>query len=315
MSTYLWDFGDDSPFVEGKKVNHIFLEPSPEGAPYRVTVTAIFEDDMDPPTEVTWKQLEVKSTPTEVDCPIDSITQQVFANSILVESQSEAGCIVYQIPGNFVNISDPDFEGVGEFHCGFSWEKLPAEAKVSAAYHISNRQEGATGGSEPRILLTPVAIGDYQQKAIIDVPPNSEPSVRLIMHIAENTSEEIARLELHPMIIEDISQCEAAELITRNPSANSSGHYIGFDRGTHVTIILRNDNCGYLQVHANSITISKNGMIVEQLTHQGAYLARGQEASRIWSTSSLGESRIDKGLYTIEIGTSEGRYVTWVIII
>lgn len=315
IATYIWDFGDGSAPMEGETVNYAYVQNNEPESPYRVRLNVLFDDDLEPSSETYLRTLEIKVDPDIVDCPEESISSQQFANSILLESDAEKGCIVLQIPEQMINSATSSIHGEASFHHVFSWERLPDEADLQAAYHILYEKDGSVVDKEPRIMLVPAQIGNFARQAIISVPSGSDVNARFVMHISKNPMEDQIALEIQPISIDMLSRCADAQLVTRNPASFSEGDYLTFNRENQVYIVFKNAGCGEMQIQEDSISVSRNGVQIAVIKHESIMIERGQEQSWIWNPSASQIGAPEKGLYTIQIRTSEGIYVTWICLI
>jgi PKD repeat protein len=317
ISSYLWDFGDGSAQQEGVSVPHLYQKPATSDAPYRVKLTIFFKDNQDPQSVVVSKSLEVGSEPIPGACPPNTVTDQTFARSILLESNQPSGCYSKDIPQSLIQQgSSVALQGHVQANVQYSWESVPNGADVQA--YITPHYEGADGvttGQEPKVALLPATSGIFTKQIDLNIPAGSVVKLVLVLNILSNPGPGTITLEVGPIdLTSAVSTCKAASLQTRNEAAASQGDLISFASGTEVKVVFQNKGCPDIDVSRDSLAILQNGSAIFKMNNAAATVSKGVEVVWSWNQKDSSGNPVQKGLYTIQIETSQGTYTTRAII-
>ncbi|MBI1730933.1 DUF4384 domain-containing protein [Candidatus Acetothermia bacterium] len=317
ISSYLWDFGDGSSQQEGVSVSHFFQKPAASDAPYRIKLTIIFQDNHDPQSLVVSKSLEVGSEPVPGACPPNTVTDQTFARSILLESNQPSGCYSKDIPQSLIQQQGSvALQGNVQANVQYSWESVPNGADVQA-YIIPHYEDanGVTTGQEPKVYLLPASSGIFTKQIDLNIPAGSVVKLVLVLNILSNPGPGTVSLEVGPIDLSlAVSTCKAAGLQTRNEATASQGDLISFAQGSDIKVVFQNRDCSDIDVARDSLAILQNGSAIFTMTNAAATVQKGGEVVWTWNQKDSNGNQVQKGLYTIQIETSQGTYTTRAII-
>ena len=327
ISSFTWDFGDDSfsdsdesPGLSvGQTVVHKFIDGTTADAPYKIRMTIIYDDNLEPSTEIVTTSLEVGQDAIPGACPPETVTMTEFAQSLFLESTSIAGCITVDVPQRLIDTSSLTHDGTASILNQFTWEALPLDAKLRAFVFIKYKDSlgGLLGEARPMSLVR-TQDGFFTAESALDIPTDGQVNLTLVLNILENPSASRIALDAGPFELSTVTSCTSAKLLVRNEETNSEGDrnsLISFRLGTPVDIVFQNTGCGVVSILESSLLI-RNGLgDVKRIGNASITVSAGESATFSWDQTDENGEQVSQGAYTILLDTDQGLYPVdiWVL--